>query len=317
MECRRLPAAASFLALLALLGETPPKASATSIFPDQCGTMPAVDEIATGTRIIGGRDAQLGAWPWQISLQIYQFGIGFHHVCGGSLINHNTVVTAAHCFKLLSPELWRVVIGIHHLYKAEPHVVASSISNIMIHSDYSKHTNENDIALLSLSQAIQYNDYIQPICLPGTSLKVTKEYLCYIAGWGHTDKKDTRKYILQEAQVNIIPLKICNKRDWYGGRIKMNMICAGYENGSVNSCKGDSGGPLMCYFPDASKYYLIGITSFGSKCGQPKKPAVYTLVPNYKHWLDVHLVSHKITPVSIPYLLIFWTVGWLTLYLLL
>ena len=65
----------------------------------ECGTRPVVDEIATGTRIIGGHDAQLGAWPWQVSLQVYHFGVGYVHVCGGSLINHNSVLTAAHCVR--------------------------------------------------------------------------------------------------------------------------------------------------------------------------------------------------------------------------
>lgn len=65
----------------------------------ECGTRPVVDEITTGTRIIGGHDAQLGAWPWQVSLQVYHFGVGYVHVCGGSLINHNSVLTAAHCVK--------------------------------------------------------------------------------------------------------------------------------------------------------------------------------------------------------------------------
>lgn len=58
-----------------------------------------MDDIVTGTRIVGGQDAQLGGWPWQVSLELYRFGKGFGHVCGGSLINHNSVLTAAHCIK--------------------------------------------------------------------------------------------------------------------------------------------------------------------------------------------------------------------------
>ncbi|KAF7246934.1 Transmembrane protease serine 12 [Varanus komodoensis] len=64
-----------------------------------CGTRPFVDEISAGNRIIGGHDAQPGAWPWQVSLQVYHFGVGYYHVCGGSLITNNSVLTAAHCIK--------------------------------------------------------------------------------------------------------------------------------------------------------------------------------------------------------------------------
>lgn len=62
----------------------------------ECGERVLVDMIS-GPRIVGGHDAQLGAWPWQVSLQVYQYGVGFKHLCGGSLIDEYSVLTAAHC----------------------------------------------------------------------------------------------------------------------------------------------------------------------------------------------------------------------------
>ncbi|KAJ6658091.1 hypothetical protein lerEdw1_001567 [Lerista edwardsae] len=290
----------------------------------ECGTRPAIDETETGSRIVGGHDAKRGAWPWQISLQLYEFGSGYRHICGGSLINHNTVVTAAHCVKFSSdPEFWRVVIGIHRLSRKEQHIVASRINELTIHSDYSTRTYENDIALLSLEETIQYNAYIQPICLPEAS-QLMPANNCYITGWGRRKETGFPANTLQEAQVHIIPSQICGKKDWYGDDVKPNMICAGYEEGAIDSCQvkliefqGDSGGPLSCYFPDVSKYYLIGITSFGTGCGREKRPGIYTRVPLYKQWIHTQLVSHKGTPVSIPCVLIFWIVGWVILYLIL
>lgn len=44
-------------------------------------------------RIVGGREAKPGAWPWQAAVYVKgQFR------CGGALIKKNWVLTVAHCF---------------------------------------------------------------------------------------------------------------------------------------------------------------------------------------------------------------------------
>jgi len=62
-------------------------------------------------------------------------------------------------------------------------------------------------------------------------------------------------------------------------------ICAGYEQGMVDTCHGDSGGPLACQTGDGS-YKLVGIVNWGGGyCGEPGKPGVYTRVQYYDKWI--------------------------------
>ncbi|KAJ7317886.1 hypothetical protein JRQ81_004048 [Phrynocephalus forsythii] len=273
--------------------------------------------LEEGSRIIGGRDAQLGAWPWQVSLQVFISHRGYHHICGGSLINNNSVLTAAHCVRnFRDPDIWRAVIGLHHLYRDQSYTVKYHIKTIMVHSGYESGIYDNDIALFKLIKFVKYNDFIQPVCLPKTSLDFTDEIPCFISGWGHTSENGKSKLILQEGQVDIIPLKVCNRYDWYAGTISWNMICAGFASGRVDSCQGDSGGPLVCYFPGVSKFYQIGITSAGVGCGRPKFPGIYTSTVRYRRWIDSHL-RNKTISVTTKLFLFFLTVAYTTLYIVL
>lgn len=44
-------------------------------------------------RVVGGTETSVGKWPWQVSLQY-----GSTHICGGTIIDPQWVLTAAHCF---------------------------------------------------------------------------------------------------------------------------------------------------------------------------------------------------------------------------
>lgn len=50
------------------------------------------------TRIVGGKNAPFGRWPWQVSVRRTSFfGFSSTHRCGGALINENWIATAGHC----------------------------------------------------------------------------------------------------------------------------------------------------------------------------------------------------------------------------
>lgn len=65
-------------------------------------------------------------------------------------------------------------------------------------------------------------------------------------------------------------------------------MCAGGSRG-FDSCRGDSGGPLMTIDNTAKMpyWFLAGIISFGpSPCGQENWPGVYTRVGSFVDWIE-------------------------------
>ncbi|XP_069812398.1 acrosin-like isoform X2 [Dendropsophus ebraccatus] len=259
---------------------------------EDCGLRPLAAGYG-GMRIVGGVDAQPGAWPWLVSIQV-PTRTGHRHSCGGTLINKLWVLTAAHCFKAnkRSVPKWKIIVGGHQLSALSQDVQIRSIKSYTAHENYNPRIEAYDIALIELSSSVEYNDYVQPACLPNTTMNINIFHPCYISGWGVMAEKSAETAdILQEAKVNQVDPKRCNSSQWYNGVIWDYNLCAGYEEGGIDSCQGDSGGPLMCLDEVTAKYYVTGVTSWGSGCAQSKKPGVYTNTQYFLEWFQEKLTG--------------------------
>ncbi|XP_068269534.1 acrosin-like [Nyctibius grandis] len=242
------------------------------------------------SRVVGGTDAQPGAWPWIISIQDpWEAGTG--HVCGGSLISPQWVLTAAHCFiEARHISMWRVVIGATRLTQLGPEAQVRHIKCLLVHEHYSNITKRNNIALLELDQPVQCSYHVQLACAPDASLRVSELTNCYVSSWGSTTARSGGPSdVLQEARVRLIDAKLSNSCWWYRGAIHSHNLCAGYLQGGINSCQGDSGGPLVCQDNSTDYFWLVGVTSWGRGCARPNQPGVYTSTQHFYNWILVQM----------------------------
>jgi len=241
------------------------------------------------TRVVNGEDAKPHSWPWQISLQSDGSG-RWSHVCGGTLISSEWVLTAAHCIS--SRPNYRVVLGKHNLKATEEGSVALRAAKIITHDDYNTMLSRNDIALIKLSSPVTFSDTIMPACLPESGFVLPDGAPCYVSGWGRLTTSGPPADILQQALLPVVDHATCSHPDWWYVLATDKMVCAGGD-GIKAGCNGDSGGPLNCQNPDGS-WSVHGAVSFGSGqgCNVVQKPTVFTGVSSYIRWINTMMTNN-------------------------
>lgn len=237
-------------------------------------------------KIIGGREALPGENPWQVALLVARNLEPRRTVfCGGSIIDPNWVITAAHCVNRATPNAVDVLAGTINLDSGGQRV---AVTDIIIRPDYRRAREGDDIALLRLATPIRDAEPIAMIA-SGESELERAEVDVRTTGWGAVRPGGSTVRLLRSVETIIQSDTRCNDPVSYSGAITREMICAGRVRGGEDSCQGDSGGPLSTL--SNQRRVLIGIVSWGEGCGRRNKFGVYTRLSQYTDWVSACLAG--------------------------
>ncbi|XP_032420423.1 vitamin K-dependent protein C [Xiphophorus hellerii] len=228
---------------------------------------------------LGGEVGKKGENPWQV-LVLNARG-QFH--CGGVLIDENWVLTAAHCLE--NNFRFSVRLGDYERMRNEGTEVLLRVTKTFKHPKYNSRMVDNDIALMRLQSPAPFSKYIVPACLPGRALAEKVLHLngttTVVTGWG---KDDSGKY---SSALNVIKVPLVNhtfcSQQMFPHEITNNVLCAGILGQKIDACEGDSGGPMVTLY--RGTWFLVGLVSWGERCGMVDKLGIYTKVSNYNEWI--------------------------------
>lgn len=198
-------------------------------------------ENSKGGRIVGGQEVDPPhSRPFQVGLFLHdQFLRVF--LCGGSLIHHRAVLTAAHC--VFGTMRAIVVLGAHELASNTPRPTEQrfevGLGGYRVHEEYSRSNLRNDIAMLILPRSAEFNEFVQKIALPHDYVTSTFDgEIGTLSGWGRfSDSSGATASRLLKVSNTVISNQLCST--FYPSMVFDSTLCM--ANYGRASCHGDSG----------------------------------------------------------------------------
>ncbi|MGV2919176.1 serine protease [Streptomyces alfalfae] len=238
----------------------------------------APGSAAADSVVIGGSPVQVSEHPWVVAIASRDRfgGTRSGQFCGGAVVSRTTVLTAAHCVDsdvlgvpLSEVRDLKVIAGRNDLRTSEGDEI--TVSNVRTNPEYNSSTNSGDAALLTLAKPLP-ESYVIPVAGRGDAA-YRAGTVAAVYGWGDTTGGGQYANSLHAAHVHVLADTVCEEAypgSADGKYLAATMVCAGERQGGKDACQGDSGGPLV------AQGRLIGLVSWGSGCGRPGRPGVYT-----------------------------------------
>lgn len=319
LRARLRPHALLFVLLACFLASTLSAWSAgssTTLQPARAQLPGAVAPLAR-TSVVGGSSASIAAFPFIAALYDPRAGspaAGFF--CGGVIVDATHVATAAHCVVeasggSLGPGRVAVLAGSTTLAPVQAGSVTDPVQASVFDRRYEPASSDYDVALLRLARplwsgptpAVNGISRIAPLS-PDQAMaarygnpNAPSAVTVTAGGWGDVNpapgERASYPMGLRTARMPLVSDGLCEEQYAFIEQpITSRMICAGGGRTHLDTCYGDSGGPLLADSASPprppSDYVLVGLVDFGNGCAQSGFAGVYTRIasPEVIHFLD-------------------------------
>ncbi|XP_050181428.1 hepatocyte growth factor isoform X1 [Myiozetetes cayanensis] len=233
-------------------------------------------------RVVNGIPTQTNE-GWVVSLTYRN-----KHICGGTLIKEEWVLTARQCFPSRYKDLkdYKAWLGVHNIKGKgeEKHRQVRNISQLVYGPAGS------DLVLLKLSRPAILTNFVEIIRLPISGCTIPEKTSCSVYGWGYTGLVNYDG-LLRVANLFILGNEKCNQ--YLKGKITVNEseICAVAETIGAGPCERDYGGPLVC--EQNRLKIVVGVIVPGRGCAIRNRPGIFVRVSYYSRWIHKIMMTYR------------------------
>uniref|UniRef100_A0A182NPS3 CLIP domain-containing serine protease n=1 Tax=Anopheles dirus TaxID=7168 RepID=A0A182NPS3_9DIPT len=265
-----------------------------NILPERCGEEPPAFNVFFGV------EDEANKHVWAVLLEIRKSNNSSTGRCVGTLIHESFVLTAAHC---LHPrvEYIRMLFGVNRVSGFVECTIAGECqerleADFIIHHNYNSHTSANDIALVRMREPVSTgaDTGIIPACLPLDHVfdeSLIDDPSVISLGWGETHEattSDSKMLVL----LNVMPQDECGNQlrnsNTFNRSMLYSVMCTRGLRKGQDVCQGDSGAPLLQLLE--KRFYVVGVVSFGPKCGTSDVASVSLRVSEYTNWILTNMM---------------------------